>query len=307
MQNRGYIEQEIAPKDWSLGGISAMPKVIERVDGQWDAFLPSLEIQRFPWGDSQACVSYSFLNVLETLQNKRGVKFNYSDRALAKASGTTMSGNTMRKVADTARLGGLCQEALYGSEATSWNDYYKALPVNVAKECSEFAGKHTIQYETVFYYPDQICQALQYSPLQIAMYAYGQYVDGIYQNPGNVQSNHCIELYGYSYGKYWKVYDHYENSFKRLAWDYNISFIYRINIETTMPEANPLGLANNTICQLVEAPGGVGLFLDNQILVGPIEKVQFAWLMRNKTAEFDSKKRPMVKADWDKYPKAQLP
>lgn len=309
MKNHGYIEQVIEPKDWVLGGVSAMPKVVERPDGQWGDFLPVLEIQRYGWGDSMACVSFSFLNALETLLKKRGEQYNFSDRVLAKASGTTVNGNSMRKVADTARKFGLVEEGNWpASDTVSWQDFYKPLSATVVSTASMFAQGHKIQYETVFAYPEQMCEALMYSPLQIAMYAYGEVKDGIYLNPGNKQSNHCVILFEYEFGKYWKIYDQYENKFKKLAWDYNISFIYRVNIEKTMPEKNPLGLANNTHVMLVEAPGAFGIHLDGNIIVDDEAKLNSTFIHRNSLngTFHGGPTRQLTKAQWDQYPKINL-
>lgn len=304
----GFIPQELDPKDWVFGSITAMPKTINRPDGQWDDFLPELEIQRFSWGDTMGCVSYSLLNCLETLQKFRGETVNYSDRFLAKLSGTTSVGNSMRRVAETVRLEGVVDESEYPSTGTSSREeYYQELPQELLGEALAWTQTNTLQYEYVpAHNQDLICESLQYSPLQIAMYAYGPLVDGVHQNTGKT-SNHCVEMYGYEYGKYFKIYDHYQRKFKKIAWDYYIRAIYRVNLKRDMPETNPLGLDNNTLVQLVEGQGGVGLFLDDAIMTGPLDKVQFAWLMRNSVDQLDEHKKSLTLEQWNQYAKKDLP
>lgn len=301
--NHGLIPQQLEPKDWILGAVSALPSTVIRPDGQWDSVLPPLEVQKFPWGDSMCCITYSFLNCLETLQSAKGVTVNYSDRALAKASGTTVNGNSMRKVADTARAFGLVNQQSWKESASSREEYFKALPNQVITEASEWSKDWNVQYEIVFNYADQMCEALQYSPLQVALHAFGELKDGVYQDPHKT-SNHGIMLYGYDYGKYWKVYDHYDNCFKKIAWDYNLSMIYRVNIEQRMPE--PLKIANNTLCQEVEVSGQFGMYLDGNILVpGPGEDGKLALTLRMRDTN-GLKPLPMTKKQWYMYPKRNL-
>lgn len=302
----GYIEQELRPKDWIFGGISGVDGEVIRPNGQWDDFLPELEVQKFPWGDSMACVTYSFLNCLETVERSRGVDINFSDRFTAKISGTTHAGNSMRAVADSVINDGLVLESDYGSKAYSWDDYYSALSQDLVKKAKENAKSLDVSYKWVSNQHNVMCEALMFSPLQIATYAYGDVVKGIYQNTGR-SSNHCMMLYGYDYGNYWKVYDHYDNAFKKLSWDYYMSQIYQVNIAQHMSNKNPLGLKDNTLAQLVEGKGGVGLFLGDAILTNTLDKVHFAWHMRNKTSDLDERKRTMTQAEWDLYDKKPLP
>lgn len=105
MDNHGLL---IAPhqssKDYIFGAVTALVPEQLRSDGDWGAFLGVYEPQSFPWGDTLACVSYSALNCVEIIAKYRTEKdYNFSDRFLAKVSGTTRSGNYLEKVAESIR------------------------------------------------------------------------------------------------------------------------------------------------------------------------------------------------------------
>ena len=103
--NHGVIERRPSPKDWRAGGVTGIVRGdILRADGQWDSYLPILEKQYGPYFDTEACVSFGNINCPETLMYRQfGKKVNYSDRFIAKMSGTTQQGNDEYTVADVWR------------------------------------------------------------------------------------------------------------------------------------------------------------------------------------------------------------
>src|SRR3990167_1285035 len=111
--NLGYIQDKHDVSDWRLGAVTGMRNVTRVRNGQWDNHLAGLELQRKGGLETMACVSFSLLNCLETIHKFEGYELNYSDRALAKMSGTTKNGNSMRQVADTARNQGLAHEIVW--------------------------------------------------------------------------------------------------------------------------------------------------------------------------------------------------
>lgn len=308
MENYGLIPQQLAGEDFVLGGVASLPKTVLRPDGQWDDFLPSVELQRTPAYETFGCVSFSFLNCIETLLKARGWgEINFSDRALAKMSGTTKNGNSMRDVAETARTRGLVLENVWPFGGETREEFYKEVPGNILSTAKDFLGANQIGYEVVWSYPDQMCEALRYSPLQAALYAWGGEIGGIKQ-PVLKDSNHCIEIYGYEYGKYWKVYDTSTYSHKKISWEYD-TFNYRFNIEKIMPEKNPLKLPNNILVQEVEQTGQFGMYLNGDILVaekGREGALSLTLLMRGLNPVDPKQRRPMTSKEWAMYPKKDL-
>lgn len=235
--NFGYLGSGKPPMLGEFG----IFEVLQR-SGQWDLYLPEYEYQRFAWGDTMACVTYSFLNCLETLLKRTyNETWDFSDRFTAKMSGTTYSGNTMYNVLESFRtINGFVAFLFWRNEALSWVDYYADIPKTINMGGNQIdliaLAKDNLKEFTIYEdwieptNADKIKEALKYSPLWISIYAYGQKVNGVYQRVDG-SPNHCIILYGYDEAGNWKVYDHYLGGEKRLlAPDYNIGTAVNLKI-----------------------------------------------------------------------------
>ena len=66
---------------------------------------------------------------------------------------------------------------------------------------------------------DILKQALKYSPLGVSVYAWERNDIGLYVKDYQ-RDNHFVTLYGYDDGECWKVFDHYNDTYKKLEWDY---------------------------------------------------------------------------------------
>lgn len=141
MQNRGVII-ETKPSDYIAG---VLPYVVINPLGDWKNYLPSQEKQVTNFTDSMACVTFSALNCIETqYKYLTGQEINFSDRFIAKMSGTTHQGNTIQRVLDTIRKYGLVLEEEWPTDKTFiWDEYYAPIPPNVLAK----AKKYTIGYE----------------------------------------------------------------------------------------------------------------------------------------------------------------
>ncbi len=146
-KNQGVLDGK-QPADFAAGTI---PFEVRNPSGDWRPYCPDGEVQFDQFTDVQGCVSFSHTNSLE-IQAKQlsGQSYNWSDRFLAKMSGTTHQGNFLTKVADTVRQYGLVNEATWPAPAGfTWDSYYADIPADViAKGKSEFP--FTIAYEWVF-------------------------------------------------------------------------------------------------------------------------------------------------------------
>lgn len=228
-KNYGLIDVPPHQKDYRLGSIQ---RDINLESGNWSAFLPKLEIQRTTTYDTYACVTFSALNCLETLLNYRfGAEMNLSDRFTAKISGTIPGrGNYFGKVAHSIRHDGVLLESQYPFAGDTVKKYYAEIPentperdskgfVSLRKEAQIFAKSLNIEYEWVDYggvTNDSLRASLKSSPVQVSYKTGGKRVDGVYQNVQG-QPNHAVMLYKMDKkGNKW-IYDHYENSIKKLA------------------------------------------------------------------------------------------
>ena len=227
--------QENIEADYVLGG-NKLPKEILQNDGQWMPYQPELQRRGL---EPMACVSFSLLNCVEMMYKKKyGEEINKSDRFLAKISETTRQGNSFRKVAEAMRKKGAVKEETWAyGDITSWSEYYKVIPNSVFREAEKWLQQFSFGFEWVYSWAglsmgqkqQKLMEALQYSPIQIPVYAWTRQKGGIYLDERK-QPNHGTVLYGYVAGKYWRIYDSYNNVFKKLEWNYNFRFAMRFSL-----------------------------------------------------------------------------
>jgi len=232
MPNHGLLLDKIEPQDYFGGGKIELGGEVLRPDGQWDDYLPSDELQNKGFEPS-ACVSFGTLNCVEVLERFiYGDVENYSDRFLAYASGTTLQGNSPQKVAEKLRKAGAVKESEWPyPENATWTTYYQTPPQNMYTRALEFMAKYDFghQYESAD--PLSMMKALTYSPLGVAVFAWPQPdSEGILHRPLGAQSNHWCMVYGYVPNQYWKVMDTYDNTKKKLAWNFGFEQVKRYTL-----------------------------------------------------------------------------
>ena len=256
--NHGVIEQGPRPKDWRASGVTGLTRgEVLRADGQWDSYLPVMEKQYNPYFDTMACVSFGNINCPETLMFRQfGKRSNFSDRFIAKMSGTTHDGNGEYAVAETIRKCGLVEEEAwpFGPWIKDWDTYYSEVPQEVKDEGLAFLKEYELKYQFIDEQKqDALIEALKYSPLAIFV-------------PG-----HCMTLYGYELGVRWKIYDTYGNGFKEEPWDYKFRCAVEWQINKIIPSVEPMiKLPKNGMVVVVDGHGermmsvdGKKLYLDD--------------------------------------------
>lgn len=140
-----------------------IPYEVRLESGDWRPYAPKHEKQKDPL-ETMACVSFSCNNCIELQYNLFGDEPNFSDRFLAKMSGTTPSGNYLDKVADTARLVGLVKEEEWPNKRyRTWAEYYADIPEEVKKK----AIPQSISYEGVTINTTNLKKELKHAPIQI--------------------------------------------------------------------------------------------------------------------------------------------
>lgn len=160
------------PEDYIAGAASPIQFEERLPSGDWTPYLPSGERQSSRYADSMACVSFSAINSLETqIKFLTGAEENYSDRFLAKESGTTTYGNYLYIVADTVRKIGLPLELDWPAPPDfTWDSYYTTVPTWVKERAPRFLEKYDVKYEWL---PDTqfttIMKHLKHSPIQVVI------------------------------------------------------------------------------------------------------------------------------------------
>jgi len=245
MKQYGFIADEIAPEDYVFRGYKKIGGKVLRSDGQWDHLLPEYEPQSRENLDTQNCTVYGTVNCLETLlahhhMQDLGSIFNFSERYVGVMAGTSPGGNTPHKVIEIIRKeSGLIDEHFlpFSEDIKTWDQYYSPDPMSRSLIIKgQLLLKHyKIGHEWVFTGGTveekkiALMDALQYSPIGVSVHAWKKRTGKYWKNPGE-QDNHWCTLYGYVEGKYWKVFDHYDDRFKELEIDYDFGFAKRYSI-----------------------------------------------------------------------------
>lgn len=286
----GLIPEKYQVTDYHFRGISGISSSVLQEDGQWDNFMPVEELQLGTYFDTFACVTFSALNCIETLfERKFGVPANFSDRFTAKKSGTTRNGNSLVAVASSIRHDGLVDEnswpfARGRDEKVTWEEYYKEIPESVVAEGLSFTDHYDVMTEWVEPTENCLMAALTEGPLQVTLTYQGTEkmgIDGVIPAVFGPE-NHAEKLYGYEYKKFWKLQDHYCKTIKKVAW--NTKFFsalkYDLN-ERVFTPPSPMALKNNYLYQLVEGHGGFGLSVGDKFYVDDPALIDLSWHVRN--------------------------
>jgi hypothetical protein len=168
------------PTDFVAG---TLPFVERKPNGNWKPYCPYGENQWSNKADSMACATFSALNCLETQEFYfTGVQKNYSDRWIAKMSGTTHEGNYLYKVVDAVREFGLVLESDYPTPASfTFDEYYADIPEPLLSELKakgkEWLKTHEVAYEWLTVNDWNLDHHLKHAPIQVVIP--GHAVEGV--------------------------------------------------------------------------------------------------------------------------------
>ena len=231
--NYGLKFEPIKPEDYILSGFTNVPKEVLQPDGQWSEFLPVAENQAKGAVEPSSCVSMTTDNCAEIiLKKKYGGEYDLSDRFLAKIS-NTQNGNTPQAVAQAFKNSGNVKEEVwaFSPEIDSLEKYYSEIPQEVKDKAKKFLDEYDFLHEYCLTAPEALKEGLTMSPLGIGVPAWYLNEQGLYYRPEGLQDNHFTTLIGYVDGKYWIVFDSYENNIKHLDWNINSSVAKRFWIK----------------------------------------------------------------------------
>ena len=241
-KNKGLLKEEPDERDYIFGAIKK--RKVLREDGQWTAFLPKGELQKNPL-ETMSCTSQSILNCVEIINKiQYNEDKNYSDRFLAKCSNTTKRGNSVRKVLETLRkyYGTVGEKQWSGANFKSWENYYKAIQKDILDMGQLWIKRYNLEYESVKDNKSELTDALKYSPLCAAGFAWYN-KNGLYQSYG--RANHYFVIVGYKQNEYWLAFDSYSPFLKKLDWNYKFSYV-----KTLFLEKNKIGYNQEVINKL---------------------------------------------------------
>lgn len=139
---------------------------VRNESGNWPTPPAEIQYSTNRVTDSMGCVSYSATHCIESQEIAlTGSTVGYSERFLAKMSGTTREGNYVQTVFDTIQKYGMVPDSLWPEPANfTWDEYYSAIPQSVIDAGQEFLKKWNVYLRWVA--PSEVAQALQEAPIQ---------------------------------------------------------------------------------------------------------------------------------------------
>lgn len=173
MENHGIILGQ-RPQDYMAGAFTFISYGERNPSGDWRPYLPVKEIQ-YGKEDSLSCVSFSAANALEVqIKHQTGQEINFSDRWLAKMSGTTREGNWLYKVGDTVRKFGMVLETDYPTSPNyTFDQYHADIPEPLYSELIEkgkaFLRQWDVKTEFVPATKEAMLKHIKHAPLQIVL------------------------------------------------------------------------------------------------------------------------------------------
>lgn len=255
--NKSYvIIEDLVEEDIQLGGFDFGKEVLVP-NGDWTPWLPTKEKQRRGF-ESMACTDFSSTSTVETYMNfltdkakisvgnmqwaenngyfDENGNWNFSDRFDAIVSGTSGNGNSLKAVAHAKHKYGLIPEKML-----PWTDnkqkYFdkNSITQDMYALGAEFLKRFPINYERVA--RKDFDEALKYSPLAGACYAWNGIKDGVFfRVPHKI--NHAIEII--KRPDIWNIFDSYLPFIKKLANNYLfLGYAYRYIIRENVIEDEP--------------------------------------------------------------------
>lgn len=173
IENHGVILGQ-RPEDYQAGAFTFVSYEVRNPSGDWRPYLVKREKQ-YGKEDSLSCVSFSACSAIE-IQEKfiTGKEPNYSDRWIAKMSGTTREGNYLYKVGDTIRNLGLVSEEDYpASPNYTFDEFHSEIPEPLLSQLKTKGRKWLEQWdvktEFVTATKEEMIKHLKHAPLQIVI------------------------------------------------------------------------------------------------------------------------------------------
>lgn len=219
----GYVEDIIAP-DHFLGG--SLPQEVLQKNRDWRPFMPDGERQSRNGVETNNCTAFGTLSAQEAyMRRKYNFNVNWSDRYLGERAGTRGAGNSPHTVVESQRTyaGMVPEEVLpFSDRIQSQEDYFSGVEFRHKLMGLHWLNEWEVQHEWVLNgtetnWQDQIYDALQYSPIGIAVQAWSRNGDR-YVRTGH--DTHWCVLVGAKKKDHWLIYDSYAPFFKELDWDF---------------------------------------------------------------------------------------
>ncbi|MBX4188167.1 MAG: hypothetical protein KW793_03470 [Candidatus Doudnabacteria bacterium] len=239
---QNFILAPITDDQFILGDGNLSAEVLMPNGHGWDEYLPLAEVQSRGSLETSCCSAYGTLNCIEAIGKKKyGASFqnNLSERYLSIMAGMDGNGGFPHLIAETLRKeSGAIPEVFlpFTDKITTLNQYFSPKPMSYSlfKVGRHWLTKYTVGHEWVFMggtiteKQTKMKEALKYSPLGVAGYAWSLHTDGKYYHDG--PDIHWFQIYDFKEGEYWLANDTYFPFVKKLDWNYDFGYCKRYSL-----------------------------------------------------------------------------
>jgi hypothetical protein len=253
--NTGILIKPPEPTDYIRGVNSPLSAEKINLSGDWSPYIPTFEDQ-FDYKnkyDTMNCTGFSLTNVIEMwldfyIQTGRMLvghmqflqdngyldangKVNLSERALGVMAGTGANGNYLQTVVQAARTYGLAPDSAWAwdhNKQVTIAEYYSPLPDAVWQIAAKFRDLFEIQYHWLNSGVNSIAEALQESPLWVALCTCPGWNNPPVQWCGVTDANHAVSLIKDDLKDNPVILDHYTPYIKQLALNYGIPWLMQV-------------------------------------------------------------------------------
>ena len=249
LKNTGLIESGPSETSWLAGAETGIKGIVLQPDGQWDNNLPTEEKQRNADLESNLCVTFSGLNVIETyvdhlisnkLISEKAIKqitdlgfmdenghFNCNEMFAARTNKSSRNGNSLENFWEGVRKFGLLPQKMWSDVYKDIHSFDELYGPEVPQELLDYAKKILdildINYQWVLSgRPNdaKLKDYLKQSPLHVATPVCNTWNNeevAVCYDPSGAKTTICAHatmVYGYS-DRGVKDFDQY-NPFKKL-------------------------------------------------------------------------------------------
>lgn len=240
-----FRPKRIEEESYHMGDGRLQAQALMPTGHGWKQFRPAGETQRRNNIEPNSCPAGGTLNVIETLGTylfkKTGFQNDLSERYLSIMMGMIGQGGWPWDAAKWTRNAGAVPEAFlpFDTSITTLDKFFSPRPIPywLFKVGMHWKSVYDFGFDWVFH-PGQnltiadkqarMKEALKFSPLGVAGYAWSLHNDGKYYHDG--PDIHWFSVDDFTEGDSWDAFDTYEPYGKKLDWNYDFGYCIRYSL-----------------------------------------------------------------------------
>lgn len=250
-----FIYPTIRPTDFKVGGVTELPSVPLRKDGDWRDYLPKPEDQEKYGVESSACYKEAQQHTIATIQEEKYgmIDENYSARFNDQENATPQGGSPT-DAADSFRKDGLIPDSMlpFSDIIKSWEDFnsFKGGHEPTCRRTGKmFLENWKLNYHIVFEWNlpvkekyKRLRNELLSGPVPVSVHGWIE-EGGVYIKPEGVTDNHLVECAYLDEENCAYIWDTYEPYLKKLEpfYNFDLGMAWRVEKKEAKPEATDLG------------------------------------------------------------------